>query len=104
MWHNPLNDRKKVENTLIISFNDNFGIDGSKQNKIVQKMTKGSCFDWRGPILISKVKGVKNNYSIPYDLYDEYLDVDLKDFSHMTDYFLWYGCELRNRVRNSKKL
>jgi hypothetical protein len=91
MVGNRLNDRKKVENTLRISFNDDFGIDGSKSNKIVQKMTKGSCFDWRGPILISKVKGVKYSLGIPYDLYDEYLDVDFKDFSLITDYFLSYG-------------
>jgi hypothetical protein len=58
-------------------------------------MTKGSCFDWRGPILISKVKGVHKSIGYPCDYFDEYLDVDLKDFSHMSDYFLWYGCELR---------
>ena len=52
-------------------------------------MTKGSCFDWRGPILIAKVKGIK--YHVPQDLYDEYLDVDLMDFSYITDYFLSYG-------------
>ena len=87
---NCLNERKKMENTLKVSFNDNFGIDGSKQNKIAQKITNGSwCFDWRGPILITKIKGVK--YQMPIDLYDEYLDVDFKDFSQITDYFLSYG-------------
>jgi hypothetical protein len=83
---NPKND-KNLNNTLVITFREEFGIDGiSKTNKAVEKLTKNCCpFEWKGPILITKFRGI--------DLRSDfnYLDVEMNDIEDIIDYFSLYG-------------
>jgi len=86
MMSNQFNKSRVMKDMLIIFFRDAFLKDGSKSNKLVKKMTSNfQQNDWRGPMLILKAKGtiLESN--------QHYLDVDLKDFSHVIDFFLSYG-------------
>ena len=60
MPRNPLKPERKFSDTLIISYRDGFLIDGSKPNTTVHKLA--NCLhrhDWRGPILVTKIKGTQ---------------------------------------------
>lgn len=87
MPRNPLNEKRVMRDMLVITYRDDFLVDGcSKSNEIVYKMTKGKIHhDWRGPILIMKASGVQINYT------QDFLDIKLSDFPDIVDYFLWYG-------------
>lgn len=86
MPRNPYNKNRTMKDTLLICYRDNFLNDGSKTNKVVQKMT--NCLnphDWRGPIVIMKTFGT----NLQSD--SSYLDIELKDITDIYDFFFGYG-------------
>lgn len=84
MTVNRVNKSRKMENMLLINYRDNFLNDGSKSNRLVKIMTNGqSTHDWRGPILIMKAEGIQINE------FQSYMDVELKDFPDVVDFFLF---------------
>lgn len=87
MNKNPLNEKRVMRDKLIITYRDDFLIDGcSKKNRLVEKMTRGkSGHDWRGPIIVMKASGVQ------FNPYEKYLDIQSSDFVDIVDFFLWYG-------------
>ena len=83
---NPLKPKRKFKDTLLLEFRDSFYNDGSTLNTTVQKITKDRMtHDWRGPLLITKIKG-KDLFNMP-----TYIDFQLEDFEDVIDYLLWYG-------------
>lgn len=89
---NPLKPEKTFSDTLCITYRDNFGNDGSVSNKVIQtfdafRQPGLRVFDWRGPILVSKIEGTSlDDISRP-----EYVDIDIGDFENIIDFFMWYG-------------
>lgn len=86
MSRNPYNKSRIMKDTLLICYRDNFFNDGSKINKVVQKMTNGlNPHDWRGSVVIMKTLGtnLQSNSS--------YLDIELKDMTDVYDFFFGYG-------------
>ena len=82
MPRNPYNKKRIIKDRLIIKYNDNFFNDGSKTNKVIQKLTNGKCpHDWRGPIVVMNVEGTD------FEPFPKYLDVTFKDFPHIIDFF-----------------
>ena len=82
MTKNPFNQKRLMKDMLIIEYNDNFLNDGSKSNKVVQKLTNGKCpHDWRGPIVVMKAK------ETTIDTSQHYIDIGIKDFPNVVDFF-----------------
>ena len=84
---NMVNQKRIMRNKLIITYRDDFLIDGtSKDNQVVKKITKGKVYhNWKGPILIMKGTGVTMNPT------ENYLDIQTSDFPDIVDFFMWYG-------------
>ena len=79
---------RKLKNTLLVRFRDNFFNDGSLPNTTVREITKNQMtHDWRGPVLITKMRG-KNLINMP-----SYIDIELEDFIDVIDYLKWYGSQ-----------
>ena len=86
MTRNPLKPDKAFSDTLVITFRDNYLNDGSKTNKVVHKITNGqNSHDWRGPILITKIKGTN------LDVNFKYKDIVPTDFEDVIDFLMSYG-------------
>ena len=84
--HNPLRDRD-LTNTLQVLCRDAFLIDGSSVNKSVVQATQGAMVhDWRGPILAMKKEGLSIDPRF-------YLDIDMRDYRDIVDYFISYGAD-----------
>lgn len=81
-------EEKNLENSLKFIFRDNFFNDGSKPNLAIKKLTQNkNPHDWRGPMLVLKVKGIlTSNYEL-----HTYMDMEMKDVQDANDYFMWYG-------------
>ena len=59
--------------------------DGSSMNSSVVRATQGALgYEWREPILALKKEGLDID---PWF----YLDVDMRDYRDVVDYFIWYG-------------
>jgi hypothetical protein len=87
MPRNPLRPKKTMANTLVFRFRDNFFNDGSRRNKCIESITKKrNRHDWRGPMIILKIKGTN---LIPMD--QKHIDIELSDIHDVIDYFLYYG-------------
>ncbi|KAN0069023.1 zinc finger mynd-type protein [Elaphomyces granulatus] len=83
--YNPVLKRK-LSNTIYVSHRDTFLGDGSKPNKSIAAITDtkpGQYYDWRGPIIAYGMQGLGIDQIYCRDL-------DMNDFRHITDYFLWY--------------
>ena len=81
---NALRDRD-LTNTLEVICRDTFLIDGSRVNKSVVKATQGRPgHEWRGPILAMKKEGFGR---VPRF----FLDIDMRDYRDVVDYFISYG-------------
>ena len=84
MPYNPLKGNKPLPKMLVFKFRDNFLNDGSLPNQTVANITKGKkTVDWRGPILVIKLKDCDDS--------TEYFDMEMKDLSDVIDFLLWYG-------------
>lgn len=86
---NILRDRDLAD-TLVVACRDAFLIDGSKLNKSIVKATHGAAaHTWKGPIVAMKRAGVSiwNSDSAPY------LDIDMRDYRDVVNYFISYGDE-----------
>lgn len=76
--------RNLLPNPVVVTYNDNFMLDGSRVNSSVAKILstkEGSYHSWRGPI-IAYGKAGDNAYTMTHR------DIDMNDFRHVTDYFL----------------
>jgi hypothetical protein len=77
---------RKLKNTLLFEFRDNFFNDGSLPNTTIREITKHQMtHDWRGPVLITKMIGK------PSEKMPDYIDIELNDFIDVIDYLKWYG-------------
>ena len=75
----------KLTDCFAINYRDEFQYDGSQINKAAEKITKNKMkFDWKGPLLITKIKG--RDIISP-----TYIDFELKDYNDIIDYFISYG-------------
>ena len=77
---------KLLNDTLEFCYRDSFLTDGSVTNKIIETITNNqNPLNWRGPVVVYKVKG--------HDLWERYsyIDVELQDFADVIDFYLWYG-------------
>lgn len=84
--YNPVLKRT-LSDIIYICHRDGFLIDGSKSNKSVANImttTAGQKHDWRGPIIAYGKVGLSVNPICCRDL-------NMKDFRHITDYFLTYN-------------
>jgi hypothetical protein len=87
MNQNPFrNGIEKLENAFEVRFRENFLYDKhSKRNETVHKLTRGlNRCDWRGPIVILKLKDAHNVYC------PNYIDMNLKDLNNLVDFFQHY--------------
>ncbi len=87
MQANPLKG-SSLSDTLIFEYQkcpiNNHSI---HENKCVTHLTnKMNSFRWRGPILITKHKGLQN-----WAPFQNYLDIVIDDFSDIVDFFLSYS-------------
>ena len=83
MPRNLYNKKRIMNDMLIFNYNDNFFNDGFKINEVVQEITNGLCpYDWRGPIVVIKAEGQITN-----EPFKNYLDISLKDFPNIIDFF-----------------
>lgn len=81
--------KKRLSNTINVTYRDTFLIDGSRPNRSVASIIAtqpGEYHDWRGPIIAYARKG--SGLEPP-----ACKDFDMIDFRHVTDYFLSYGYE-----------
>ena len=86
MSRNSLKPERKLIDTLLINFRDDFLADGSKPNTTVHKLTNGlHQHNWKGPILVTKKEG--KELLTDYD----YKDIEIDDFENVVDFFLGYG-------------
>ncbi len=85
MTRNPLKPNRTLTDCLEINYRDEFQYDGSQINKAAEKITQNKMkFDWKGPLLITKIKG--RDIISP-----TYIDFELKDYNDIIDYFISYG-------------
>ena len=60
---------KNLKNMLQFSYRKNFLNDGSQSNECVKKLTANkNSYDWKGPILLLKIKGIENYGNLTYIL------------------------------------
>lgn len=86
--YNPVLKRK-LSDTICVCYRDTFLIDGSTTNNSIASITatkSGQYHDWRGPIIAYGMIGLGVNQT-------DCRDIDMNDFRHITDYFLWYNSE-----------
>ncbi|KAK7962827.1 uncharacterized protein PG986_003652 [Apiospora aurea] len=79
--------RRQLEDTIRIAWRDEFLVGGSIPNKSILSITTskpGRRHDWRGPITAYGTVGLGIDQTHCRDL-------DMNDFRHITDFFLWYG-------------
>jgi hypothetical protein len=74
MLPRKLYEEKNLDNTLQFNYRDNFLYDGSSPNKCIQKIAGNrNGHDWRGPMLVLKIKDVDpinfGKFSKLYKLY-----------------------------------
>ena len=92
---NPLRDRN-LTNTLEVICRETFLIDGSSVNKSVIKATQGAMgHEWRGPILAMKEQGLSIDPQF-------FLDIDMRDYRDIVDYFILYGAPFSMEDGNVK--
>ena len=85
IFENSLKPGKVLKDTLIVEYRDNFLNDNSKPNETIEIVSKNRMnHNWKGPLLVTKVRG--------QDLFGnlDYCDIDLRDFVDIIDFFLTY--------------
>jgi hypothetical protein len=81
---------KRLAMSLDIKFRDNYYMDGSKKNLIVDKLAGDlNPVDWNGPIIILKFKEEK----VGDQTRQVYVDVELADLNDAARFFRCYGTE-----------
>ena len=84
------------EFVLEVRFRDNYYMDGSKRNELVDKLAKSkNPIDWHGPVVIVKYKGTRNK-DLPAPVY---CDFELKDLKHVASFFESFGREMTPETR-----
>jgi hypothetical protein len=77
---------QNLENSLKFSFRDNFFNDGSISNKCIKNITNNkNNHDWRGSMLVIKIKGLEGEFPC------KYIDIEMKDIQDIKDFLIWYG-------------
>ncbi|KAK8074567.1 hypothetical protein PG997_009230 [Apiospora hydei] len=76
-----------LEDTIQIAWKDEYLVDGSIPNKgilSIMHFEPGRRHNWRGPVTAYGAVGLGTDQTHCRDL-------DMNDFRHITDFFLWYG-------------
>lgn len=70
-----------MENHLQVNYRDNFYADGSKKNKLVDRLAdQKNKYDWHGPIVVLKFKGTCDSQI--------YVNTELSDLTELASFFI----------------
>jgi hypothetical protein len=88
---NPVSGKRLLGGHLEVRFRDNYYMDGSRKNLIVDKLAGNqNPVDWNGPVVVLKCRGEEKIGDVSYP---SYVDVELKDLNDAADFFKCFGTE-----------